>query len=179
MYTIEFLEKEHEELSGFVDRIEDICIEIMNGAKIEVEYFRAVIKFIRKFADEVHHKKEEDILFKYMVENLGKPSEKLINYGMLAEHQMARYYVMEWEKYLNNYEKEQTDKNKIQIIGNAMSYVNLLRDHIEKENGVAYPFGKNNLPKEILDKIDKEMEERVQSESKYMAEKLELLKVIF
>ncbi|QQK08267.1 hemerythrin domain-containing protein [Miniphocaeibacter halophilus] len=179
MFTVDYLKKEHEELSVFVTRLEDECISILNGEEVNDEFFRAAIEFIRKYADETHHKKEEDILFKYMMDNLGAPAEKLIRTGMLTEHQMARYYVLELEKYLNNYKLEKNDRDKIQIIGNTMTYVNLLRSHIDKENNAVYPFGENNLSGEIKMKIDEEMGQRIEREEMDLDRKSQLLEIIY
>lgn len=179
MYAIEYLEKEHEEISKFVDRIEEECIKILNGKEVDYNFYSAVIEFIRKYADDVHHKKEEDILFKYMMEYLGEPAEKLIRSGMLTEHQMARYYVMELEKHLEEYRNNKNDKDKVQIIGYSISYVNLLRIHIEKENGAVYPFGENNLPEDIKKKVDEETRIKAEEELKNIEDKERLLNIIF
>lgn len=179
MYTIDFLEKEHEEITNIVNQVEVKCIEILNGNEINEEFFRALITYIRKYADETHHRKEEDILFKYMTENLGEAAGKLINSGMLVEHQMARLYVLELENHLNEYFKNKNDIDKIQILGNAMSYVNLLRLHINKENNVAYPFGEKNLSVELKKEIDKKMRERTEIEKEQLENKNKLLKIIF
>jgi len=179
MFTIDFLEREHAEIAKVVDRVEGECIDIVNGKEINESFFRDIVKYIRIYADATHHKKEEDILFQYMVDQLGAVAEKLIRSGMLTEHQMARYYVMELEDHLNKFKESKSDKNKIQIISNAMSYVNLLRVHIEKENSVVYPFGEKNLSEEILNKIDEEMKSRIEIEESGEIERIELLKRIF
>ncbi len=179
MYAINYLEKEHEEILIFVNRIEEECIEILNGKEVDYKFYEAVIQFIRKYADGVHHKKEEDILFKYMMEYLGEPAEKLIRTGMLTEHQMARYYVIELEKHLEKYLNNKNDKDKIQIIGYSISYVNLLRIHVEKENGAVYPFGANNLPEDIKKKVDEETRIKAEEELKNKEDKERLLNIIF
>ncbi|WP_100066140.1 hemerythrin domain-containing protein [Miniphocaeibacter massiliensis] len=178
MFTVEYLEKEHEGITKVINKVEEKCIKIVNGEEINDDYFRKLIVFIRKYADDAHHKKEEDILFKYMSENLGEAAEKLINYAMLQEHQMARYYVLELEKYLNEYKLEKSDKNKIQVLANAMSYVNLLRLHIDKENNVVYPFGAKNLSEDIKNKVEEEMKVRTEEEKEILKDKENLLKIL-
>lgn len=88
-FTIEYLEDEHEEILAFCNRMEEKCLEILKG-QVDVEFFRRAISFIRLYADGLHHKKEEDILFKAMLDNLGPLAEKVVRGGMLVEHQMAR-----------------------------------------------------------------------------------------
>ncbi|RVU54204.1 hemerythrin domain-containing protein [Anaerosphaera multitolerans] len=179
MFTIEFLKKEHEKIIEVVDKVEENCISIMNGRELNVNFYRVLIEYIRKFADSTHHKKEEDILFKYMVDNLGEVAEKLVKSGMLTEHQMARYYVSELENYLNDYEESKSDKSKVQVLANAMSYVNLLRIHVDKENNVVYPFGERSLTKELLSEIDSEMKSKIKLEEQNEERRKELLDKLF
>lgn len=179
MYSIDYLVNEHEEIKKFVSRVEDECLGLLNGKEVDENFFRASIEFIRKYADGVHHKKEEDILFKYMVENLGTLADKLVRSGMLVEHQLARGYCLELENNLNKHMDTRDDLSKLQIIANAMGYVNLLRIHIEKENGVVYPFAEKNLEDNIKDKIENETKNFIETESDNKEEKDKLLSIIF
>ena len=42
-FTIEYLEDEHEEILAFCNRMEEKCLEILNG-QVDVEFFRKAIK---------------------------------------------------------------------------------------------------------------------------------------
>ncbi|WP_050607519.1 hemerythrin domain-containing protein [Clostridium niameyense] len=154
MYGIEILVDEHDKILLFIDKMEKICVEILQGEDVPVSIFRQGILFIRNFADRHHHKKEEEILFKYMIENLGGLANKLVKNGMLVEHDLARLHVMQLEKALNEYERTNSVKSKLDIIGNMMSYIYILRRHIEKENTVVYIFAENNLSKKIKEEIN-------------------------
>ncbi|WP_138160139.1 hemerythrin domain-containing protein [Peptoniphilus catoniae] len=179
MKAIDYLVNEHEEIILFTDRLEEECLKIMEDKLIDEKFFRAAIRYIREFADGVHHKKEEDILFKYMVESLGPAAEKLVKNGMLVEHQMARAYCMELEKSLESYLKSKDNRDLLQVITNTMSYVNLLRQHADKENKVVYPFAQKHLSNEIKDKIEIESFDLVEIEKRLMPMKEELKKIIF
>lgn len=175
MYTIDYLEKEHELIIKVTNKIEEKSLDILDGKDVDVEFFRNVIVFIRKFADGEHHKKEEDILFKYMIEELGALANKLVTNGMLVEHDMARYYVRELESYLDEYEKEKSSRNKLYIINNAMSYAELLRRHVDKENNVVYTFAARSLSDNIKKTIEDEMTSRIKEEEALEAEKKDLI----
>lgn len=154
MYGIEILVDEHDKILLFIDKMEKICMRILQGEDVPVSIFRQGILFIRNFADSHHHKKEEEILFKYMMEDLGELAKKLVKNGMLVEHDLARLHVMELEKALNEYERNSSIKSKLDIIGNMMSYTYILRRHIQKENTVVYIFAENNLSKETKEEIN-------------------------
>lgn len=99
MYGIEILEKEHENILNFTNILEEKFINILDGKEnIDINFFEKAINFIRVYADGHHHKKEEDILFKYMLEDLGPLAEKLISSGMLVEHDLARFTTLELKK---------------------------------------------------------------------------------
>lgn len=179
MKAIEILVKEHDQITKFLDRLEEECLCILKYKTIDEEFFKASICFIREFADNTHHKKEEDILFKYMLEDLGLLGEKVIKNGMLVEHQLARSYVFKLENSLNSYKKTKDDRDILQIIANSMAYVNLLREHVDKENSKVYTFAEDKLDKDIKVRIDEESEERVKKEESSYNRKEELLNIIF
>lgn len=179
MKAIEILVKEHDQITKFLDRLEKECLSILKDKTIDEEFFKASISFIREFADNIHHKKEEDILFKYMIEELGLLGEKVIKNGMLVEHQLARSYVFKLENSLNSYKKTKDDRDILQIIANSMAYVNLLREHIDKENATVYTFAENKLGNDTKIRIEEESEERLKKGESSYKRKEELLNIIF
>lgn len=161
---IEILRHEHDEISLFISKLREMCKEFMEHNKIDISEFRKSVEFIKEYADGRHHQKEEQILFKAMTEHIGRQAENLIKYGMLIEHDLARYHVNSLEEALNAYEKDKSIDNKLDIISYAAGYYHLLQRHIYKENNVVYPFGEKNLSKEIMEQLDKEA---VEYELKY------------
>lgn len=151
---IEALLKEHEEISRFSERLEERCIALMEENAFCADAFREDIAFIRTYADEQHHKKEEELLFHAMLEEIGQAAVPAIRHGMLVEHDMGRMYVGELENAVESYEKEQTPKNKLEILAQAMGYVHLIRRHIYKENNAVYPFAQRALSKETMERLD-------------------------
>lgn len=151
---IEKLVEEHREISDFTEKLEAKCISFMEDDIVDIEGLRQDIRFIRVVADTRHHKKEEDILFRAMLENLGKMGENLVKFGMLVEHDLARLHVKELEDAIKRYEQDKQAKDKLAIISNAMGYCYLLRRHIDKENGVVYPYAEKNLDKALMDELD-------------------------
>ncbi len=162
---IDILLHEHEEILQFISKLRAMCLDFVQHNKIDIDEFYRSIEFIKHYADERHHQKEEELLFKAMVEHIGTKAENLIKYGMLIEHDMARYYVSSLEKSVNEYKNNKTDENKLNILCYALSYCDLLNRHAYKENNVVYPFGERLLPKEIMDKLDTDV---IEYEKKYL-----------
>ena len=162
---IEILMHEHEEIIKFVEKLRSMCLDFMKYDKIDTAEFYNAVNFIKTYSDERHHQKEEELLFKAMVEHIGVRAENIIKYGMLIEHDAARYNVSSLEKAVQAYEKNPTDENKLDILCYALAYCDLLRRHAYKEDNVVYPFGVKNLPKEVMDRLDIEV---IEYEKKYL-----------
>lgn len=154
MYIFEILRKEHENIRAFTDKLETMAIKFMEKNEISFTDYTEAIKFIRTYADKRHHQKEEKILFKVMLENLGEMANNLINHGMIVEHNLARLYVWELEFALKDYKQKPTTALKLKIITNTMSYVYLLRRHIDKENNAVYPYASKNLSKDLIEQLN-------------------------
>ena len=107
-----------------------------------------------------------------MVENLGEIAETLVRNGMLVEHDLGRYHTKELENALNLYEEDKKDLTKLSIVSHAMSYVDLLRRHIEKEDMVAYTYAQRQLSEDLMDRVDQEIKKVEETEdSKAIREK--------
>jgi len=93
-----------------------------------------------------------------MVTEIGGPAEKLVNLGMLVEHDLGRLFMKDLEEALARV-KAGDEESKVDVIANAVSYTHLLNRHIDKEDNTVYTFANRKLAKETLDTIDKECEE--------------------
>lgn len=174
MYGIEILIKEHENILKFTGLLKKKCCDILEGGKINTDEFRDCIDFARNYADKHHHGKEENVLFRVMLEQLGPTAEKLIQNGMLVEHDLGRFHMTELEKVLKRYDENPSVLDKLSIITNAAGYAELLTRHIEKEDSVVYTYAERALEKSILDyvsdetqKLEKEAEKN-KVQSKYL-----------
>lgn len=144
---------DHDKILCFIDELENDLLVFMKENIIGFTKMREQIAFTRKFTDKEHHQREEKILFQYMLNNLGSIAENLVKHGMMVEHDLARYYVKEWEEHFNRYEQTREDIDKLAILSYAHSYCNLLRRHIEKENKVVYPFAEKNLTQKLFEEM--------------------------
>lgn len=150
MNAIKTLVDEHDNILRLLDVVHIASMEALCGAPVVTDDFREIIDFIRKYADRTHHGKEEDYLFKAMVDELGTVAENLIRYGMLVEHDIGRLYVSDLDEALTRYDGNPDGEAKLAIIVAAGSYEQLLRRHIQKENDVVFSFGEKNLAKNPL-----------------------------
>lgn len=155
MNCIELMVDEHKNIKRMLSVVRKYCSRILNDEKIQYEDFYKIIDFIRNYADKHHHGKEELPLFARMMEELGPTAEKLVRYGMNVEHDLGRLHVQELESAVKRVIDGDMD-DRLDVIANAVSYTHLLYRHIDKEDGVVYNYAQNNLPKEIMNRLEQE-----------------------
>ena len=103
--------------------LESLDVESVQGRQLILDG----ADFIRSYADKFHHAKEEDILFKYFDGNLDMIKT------MLEDHTTGRGHV----KALIGAVQE---KDKEGVIEHLSAYMELLSEHIKKEDEILYPW---------------------------------------
>lgn len=157
MDGIELMVFEHTIIKRVLRVVQNMAYKVLKGGEIDFDDFDMVIDFIRNYADSHHHAKEEKFLFNKMEEEIGAVATKLIKHGMLVEHDLGRLFIQDLVTALDKV-KMGNDFEKINVIANAVGYVNLLDRHIDKEDSVVYEFAKKNLSAETLIMINQECE---------------------
>jgi hemerythrin-like domain-containing protein len=178
MNSIDLMVQEHKNILTLVTVIRNANCRVLEGAPIEVNDFRNMISFARTYADQHHHGKEEQILFREMMGRLGPAAVKLIQNGMLVEHDMGRFHLGELESALERYESAPNTLDKLEILVNAGAWANLLQRHIDKEDNVVYTFAGRSFTDDVLQSINSEVElfERQAEEKGIQETALALLK---
>ncbi|KAF5072948.1 Hemerythrin HHE cation binding domain protein [anaerobic digester metagenome] len=159
MDSIDLMVMEHENILSLVTVIRNACCGVLEGAPVEVNDLRDMITFARTYADKHHHGKEEQILFREMMDRLGPVAVKLIQHGMYVEHDMGRFHLGELEGALARYEAEKKTIDKLEILVNAAAWADLLQRHIDKENNVVYTFARRSLAEDVLQSINSEVDQ--------------------
>ncbi len=179
MNGIELMVDEHKAIKRMLAVVRSACFGVMQGHEINYDDFATMIDFVRGYADAHHHGKEEQLLFNRMVEELGPAAQKLVTHGMLVEHDLGRLHMAELEKALIAV-KEGHEEAKLDVIANAISYTHLLTRHIDKEDGVVYPFAERSFTPEVLEAINKDCEtfEKEQTSNGVQAKYIENLVIL-
>lgn len=166
MNGITLMVDEHKLIKRMLKVMRQACIELTKGAAIDYDDFAEMIDFVRSFADQHHHGKEEKFLFTRMVDEIGGAAEKLVKFGMLVEHDLGRLFMNDLEEALQRV-KDGDEDSRVDVIANAVSYTHLLHRHIGREDDIAYPFAEKQLSQATLDEIhnqcfefEKEMAEK-------------------
>ncbi len=136
MQATQVLRDEHEGILAMLAVVEAAAYRLKDGNTVPPALFTDSVSFFRNFADGCHHGKEELELFPKLVER-GLPSEDGPVGVMLMEHDQGRAYVRGMADAVERYAKGDANATP-SLIENTLSYVRLLREHIEKENGALF-----------------------------------------
>ena len=135
------LRRDHEVILRALERLEERVAEWKRTGKVDQAILRKFVEFARTFIDRCHHGKEERCLFPCL-ERRGIPREGGPIGVMLYEHQLGRELVGRIDEGLKALERG--DKDAVSAVLSACDgYIELLRNHIAKENGVLFPMGES------------------------------------
>ena len=135
--STEVLSAEHRAIERVLDVLEKLVTRYGAENKIELKALSDIVDFLRNFADGCHHAKEEKLLFPALNQK-GMPAESGPVAVMLYEHDSGRKYIRAIAGGIEKY-NSQPEAAKLQIIENATSYIELLRQHIYKEDNILFP----------------------------------------
>ena len=145
------LVNEHKLILRMLDLLEHNAALTAEGRYSNYQFYLDGVDFIRNFADRFHHAKEEDVLFAALVAN-GMPRENSPVAAMLMEHDLGRAYVRAMEEAAQAALAGDAGRNP-EIAENAFGYLQLLREHIAKEDGILYPLAERVIPEGMRDGI--------------------------
>jgi hemerythrin-like domain-containing protein len=128
---------EHDVILRVLDALEREAEQVEAGAPIRTDFFTSAIDFVRQFADGIHHRKEEGILFPALA-GAGIPNEGGPIGVMLYEHDEGRAHIRGMDSALGNAAKGDA-QSRHTLIRETRGYVSLLRAHIMKENQILFP----------------------------------------
>ncbi|MEK6757872.1 MAG: hemerythrin domain-containing protein [Nanoarchaeota archaeon] len=164
------LKDEHKNILKVAELIEKECNMIKSGKNIDKDFFNKSVYFIRYYADKLHHAKEEDILFGELCkEDANKKMHCNPVDQMLYEHNLGRDFVKNLEEAVNKNDKKSA-------VENALAYVQLIREHIYKEDNILYPMAEDAINEDIKNKMLKKYNEAEKQKKDVKENCLDILK---
>jgi hemerythrin-like domain-containing protein len=133
------LEIDHE----YILRLIGVMEKMVQVKSKNTDHFDKVVHVIKKYADGIHHAKEETLLFPLMAEN-GFSMKQGPLAVMLFDHNEGRAYVKGMVESITKY-KEGNESALSKIYDNMLGYSDLLRNHIAKENNMLFRMADNAL----------------------------------
>ena len=157
MNPIETLKTEHEAVRLTL-RILNIIVDgaKQTGTVARTTHLEQLLEFFTVFVDTCHHGKEEALLFPAM-EAVGISRQGGPIGVMLSEHQQGRQYVQGMKAALARINAGAAAAVE-ELARHAAAYIQLLDQHIEKENQVLFPMATRHLSATQLNALDEGFE---------------------
>lgn len=139
----------------YILQLTDVMEQVTKSEATDINHFKTVVGIIQNYADGLHHKKEEDLLFPLFEQrNTGGHCGPV--QVMLMEHEQGREYVKGMIENISLFENGDEAARQM-IYQNLMGYAGLLRDHIYKENNILFRMADNIFSEDdqnmLLDKF--------------------------
>lgn len=143
MKTTEILSQEHRVIEQVLLCLEKLIESDEPTNRFDWQSAEQMLEFFRNFADRCHHAKEEGALFPAM-EARGFSPQLGPTAVMRHEHDQGRLLMSAMSDAVSNGEDGIRDAAPA-FCSAARSYVQLLRAHIQKEDGCLFPMANNFL----------------------------------
>ena len=157
MNPTEILSSEHRVIEIVLDCLERLADEARRSGRLDLESAAQAMRFLRTFADACHHEKEEQKLFKAL-EARGLPRRMGPLAVMLGEHETGRSLVRELDVAIYAAREGEEDAPQ-RFADRAVAYVELLREHIAKEDQVLFPMAEGLLDAHAKERLVADFEE--------------------
>ena len=157
MTPTEILKKEHDAIQVMLNILERVCDKLEMREQVNAEHLEQILEFFKVFADKCHHGKEEDLLFPAM-EEAGIPKEEGPIGVMLVEHSEGRNCIKGMVEAVAEY-KQNGKSVPSKFIQNARTYVELLTQHIDKENNILFEMADIHLSANKQEELLQEFEQ--------------------
>ena len=164
MTPTEVLMEEHRLILAVLDSLEEAAGRLDSGEQIDPEFFIDAAEFVSGFADKCHHGKEEDILFVAMTAR-DMPQDSGPVAVMLAEHDEGRRYTAGFRAAAEQMKQGDSDVTA-DVVRNVFDYVNLLREHIIKEEDVLFPMVEQIVSIDAMARMSDEFQRVIDADKK-------------
>ncbi len=155
---------EHQLILAVLDSLEEAADRLDNGDLVDPDFFLDAAEFVAGFADKCHHAKEEDILFVAMTA-MDMPQDSGPVAVMLAEHDEGRQYTAGFRSAAQQM-KDGDAAAATDVVRNVYDYVNLLREHINKEENVLFPMAEQIIPMDAMAKMSEDFQRVIDADEK-------------
>jgi hemerythrin-like domain-containing protein len=142
MQLIEDLRQEHELIEQVVGSFRAFVTARMAGQGNPADGTR-FMTFFRRYAGDFHHDKEEQVLFRALVDRAEIPEERGPVAAITGEHRRMVQLLDALEPLLSPARHADLDRTRLQAL--AVDYSHSLWRHMDAENSVLFPEGQERL----------------------------------
>jgi len=137
---------EHRGIERMLDVVDHAAARLERGDAVPPDLFVNAVVFFSGFADRCHHGKEEKHLFPAL-EKRGAAREDGPIGAMLAEHNQGRAYIRLLREEAQKHAQGTLQDPRL-LVDAVRGYVNLMRQHIVKEDSILFRMSDRLLSQE-------------------------------
>ena len=129
---------EHRLIERMIRLIQEKLNQIKTANTVDPLFIDTVVDFIKVYADRTHHGKEEDILFKELLDKQMSHQDRRIMDELVEEHVLSRKTTKELVEANFKYRSGDTAALSV-IVSKLGKLIEFYPRHIEKEDKVFFP----------------------------------------
>jgi hemerythrin-like domain-containing protein len=135
----EMLEAEHRVIALIVGAAPVVASALEAGGPVDTVLIGGIVEFMRVYADQCHHGKEEELLFPALAEK-GVPLHGCPIGGLISEHARGRVLVQGLEEAAAAIQENESDVSaRDRLIANLRGIADLYPGHIWREDYMLFP----------------------------------------
>ncbi|HEY4760845.1 MAG TPA: hemerythrin domain-containing protein [Thermoguttaceae bacterium] len=143
MRPTDILSNEHRVIELVLNCLEKMIEQCQSENKLDEKSAKDAVAFFRNFADRCHHGKEEAHFFPAM-EARGFPRDGGPTGVMIYEHEQGRNFIRSMDEAIETAGNGDLAAQG-KFVRNARGYINLLREHIQKEDHCLFAMANSAL----------------------------------
>jgi hemerythrin-like domain-containing protein len=121
-----------------ISTIKDVLVQIESTQEVDPLFVDTAVDFIRTYADQTHHGKEEDILFRDLSKRALSAEDQQVMKELIEEHIFGRQTTKALVEANTRYRKG--NKSALaDIVDKLRTIIDFYPKHIEKEDKVFFP----------------------------------------
>lgn len=128
---------EHRHIETVIKSLRDAITSLQNRQRLNVEKLRNVVEFLRVYADQRHHQREEALFFPILVKR-GIPPQGCPISGLNNEHERGRTLVSALEEQIALYEQQRPEADQA-LRQTLQEIAKLYRHHLWMEDAMVFP----------------------------------------
>lgn len=128
---------EHRHIETVIKSLRDAVTALEHQRRLNAEKLRKVVRFLRVYADQRHHQREEVLFFPILVKR-GVPPQGCPIGGLNNDHQKGRALVSAFEEQIAPYDQQRPESDQA-LSQTLQEIVKLYGHHIWMEDAMVFP----------------------------------------
>jgi len=157
MDVLSRLTQEHAHILQGINYLEKARDVLEQNRQPSVEFFKIAVLFFKEYADELHHYKEEYLLFSFLASK--KEGNIDLEIGSLRyQHELNRRCIKKIEASLKGYETC-SEIATTTLLENLVVYISILKRHIFRENHLFFSMAETELSEDEKSQLKNQFDE--------------------